>query len=442
VNDTSPISPRANDALALTLPAPTEDYGLRTIADAGLGETLGTAEVSRGVGAAPLASQALRTTVLPRVSLTTSPPQLVVDEKHRYEEIQSLGQGGVGEVTLVKDNDIDRLVALKRLKPNLLQPGHVLRFAEEVRTIGQLEHPNIVPVHDVGVDDDGQYYFVMKYVEGQTLETIIELLKQGDAAAHARFSFEYRTQIFMEILRAVHYAHEHGIVHRDIKPANIMVGPMGEVTVMDWGLAKRLNDTTSTLEQPAEEVASADGGDGGEMNETRRAFQTQHGAVLGTPAYMAPEQALGNVDEIGERSDIYSLCVTFYEFLALDHYLSHKKTVAGMLTGVLDVEPRPAYLISSPYQDAIPIELWAVIKRGMAKNPQDRFGRIDEMMAELRQAQTGQIAVHCPATFTRRMSTEMTRAARKHPLGMTGLYVAVGGLALWGLVSMVWMTMA
>jgi serine/threonine protein kinase len=112
------------------------------------------------------------------------------------------------------------------------------RFADEVRAVGQLEHPNIVPVHDVGIDETGQHYLVMKYVQGETLESIIEHLAAGDPSYVARFPQEHRARIFLSILQALRYAHGRGIIHRDIKPANIMVGPHGEVTVMDWGLAK------------------------------------------------------------------------------------------------------------------------------------------------------------------------------------------------------------
>ncbi|MBK8697929.1 MAG: serine/threonine protein kinase [Deltaproteobacteria bacterium] len=156
----------------------------------------------------------------------------------RYERLQSLGEGGMGEVSLARDHDIERRVAIKRLRPEHANTSALLRFAQEVRTIGSLEHPNIVPVHDVGIDEEGQHYFVMKYVEGETLESVIEKLQAHDPATERRFPIEARAQLFLGILRAVQYAHARGIIHRDIKPANIMVGPYGEVMLMDWGLAR------------------------------------------------------------------------------------------------------------------------------------------------------------------------------------------------------------
>jgi serine/threonine-protein kinase len=125
---------------------------------------------------------ALRATVLPRIEHVEGEGRLVVAEKTRYEPIRALGAGGQAEVSLARDHDIDRVVAIKRLLPGRDDQGSVLRFVEEIRAVGQLEHPNIVPIHDVGVDERGQYFFVMKYVEGETLDSIIGKLRAGDEA--------------------------------------------------------------------------------------------------------------------------------------------------------------------------------------------------------------------------------------------------------------------
>src|SRR6516164_2121483 len=139
------------------------------------------AATSSGASRAP-ESTSIRTTVLPRLQMIDAEPRLVVESKRRFEPIRRLGEGGHGEVTGAHDQDIGRNVAIKRLRADVQSsPGAALRFAEEVRTIGQLEHPNIVPIHDVGVDEEGEYYFVMKYVEGETLEAVIARLRDGDA---------------------------------------------------------------------------------------------------------------------------------------------------------------------------------------------------------------------------------------------------------------------
>jgi len=167
----------------------------------------------------------------------SSSPQLSA-QSARFEPVRVIGKGGLGEVTLARDHDIDRPVAIKRLIGGS-SDEQVMRFAHEVRTCGQLEHPNITPVYDVGVDDAGQHYFVMRYVEGQTLEMLIAQLASGDHDLLCEYTFERRVELFIGVLHALQYAHAKGIIHRDIKPANIMIGPYGEVMLMDWGIAKQ-----------------------------------------------------------------------------------------------------------------------------------------------------------------------------------------------------------
>ncbi len=429
---------RLEEALAGTLAS--GEAGGQTLAEGWASETVLVGEESSA--GAPLAAGTLsmppagRTTVLPRVKVSGGDAKLVVEDRDRYEELHELGRGGVGEVALVRDNDIDRLVALKRLRVEQRHAGSVVRFAEEVRTIGQLEHPNIVPVHDVGVDAQGHYFFVMKYVEGQTMEQVIQRLRDGDAATHARFTFEYRTQIFMEVLRAIQYAHERGVIHRDIKPANIMIGPWGEVTVMDWGLAKRLGDVRSTLDEPPPaESGEASPLEGAAEGGSSRAFETQYGALMGTPAYMAPEQALGQTDVIGEASDVYSLGVVFHEFLTLRHYLAHKKTVAAMLTGVVEDAVPGLFEAPSPHQGMPPGEYGLVVQRATAKAPQARWGSVGEMMGALQMAVEGRMHIQCPVTFTRRMTRDVNLVVRERPMLAMAGFGLVGLLCVLGVVS-------
>ena len=179
--------------------------------------------------------------------------------RSRYEPVKLLGAGGMGEVVLVQDQDIARRVAIKRLLPEMTHPALLARFVDEIRTVGRLEHPNIVPIHDVGVDELGRYYFVMKFVEGETLESIIAKLSAGDPAYHARYSYERRIEIFLGLLHALEYAHANGVVHRDIKPANVMVGRYGEVVLMDWGIAKPLDEKRDPAAGAEATLAAGDG---------------------------------------------------------------------------------------------------------------------------------------------------------------------------------------
>ncbi len=344
-----------------------------------------------------------RTTVLPRIEWAGEVPTAVSVGRHRFEVLHQLGQGGMGEVVLAKDHDIDRTVAMKRL-PAESQLDMVVRFVEEIRAVGQLDHPNIVPVHDVGIDETGRYFFVMKHLQGQTLEKVIALLKAGDQKSHEAYPFEVRLQLFLGVLNAIDFAHRQGFVHRDLKPANIMIGPFGEVTVMDWGLAKRVK---------GKEAPSLDPSISGPRDGT--ALQTMLGAVMGTPLYMSPEQALGANHTLDERSDLYSLVVIFHELLYLEHYLVGREAISDVLDGVKNVIPQTQGNRTSKFQDYVPAELGWFVARGFAKSPENRYQSARDMIAELQRILQGRLRVQCTRTMVKRMLFEAINVVDRYP---------------------------
>jgi serine/threonine-protein kinase len=400
----------------------------------GLGETIADTGASDGASPKPALGLSMRSTVLPRLSAESLVAARGSGDLPRFEPVRLLGRGGIGEVTLVRDNDIDRPVALKRLRREAQSTEGLHRFVHEIRTVGQLEHPNIAPIHDVGIDDDGQHYFVMRYVEGETLEAIIGKLAAGDAAYHRRFTFEHRAQIFLGVLNAVNYAHSKQIIHRDIKPSNIMVGPYGEVVVMDWGIAKKKTVAAGS----AEAIALGDTLDTKAAGSHRDpVFRTCHGSLVGTPAYMSPEQAAAKTDEIDERSDIYSLCVVFYELLALQHYLPGRTTVPEMLAAVMKDRHVQAARVKQTVQPQVPAELSWFIERGLEKDPAKRYQSVAEMHDELQRVLAGGFAVQCYVTFLKRVGSALVRFVDQRPL-LVGVAGAVWiALAVVGLASLV-----
>jgi len=371
----------------------------------------------------------VRSTVLPRVERSQGIPRVIVEGRPRYEALRSLGSGGQAEVTLTQDHDINRTVALKRLLPERKDDASVLRFAEEIRTVGQLEHPNIVPIHDVGVDEAGNYFFVMKHVEGETLETIIENLRAGDEAYLRRYTPEYRLQICNEILRGVEHAHALGIVHRDIKPANIMVGSLGEAVIMDWGLAKRL--AGGELVAPTQGASPGDALQKSAGSERARLFETQSGALMGTPAYMAPEQAAGRLDAVDARSDIYSLAITFHEFLSLRHPRRHCATVAEMIASVMHEPIKRLQVIGDFTSAGAPAALAHFVRHGLDADPSKRYQSVTAMRARLDAVRDGKAPVECHVTFTQRVLSGAARGANRHPY-VLGLILAGGSVGLVG----------
>ena len=361
-------------------------------------------------------SGSVRVTVLPRVEMVGTHARVVTESRLRYLADHKLGEGGLGEVLGAVDQDIGRRVAVKRLRPEVKSDAALVRFAEEIRTVGKLEHPNIVPIHDVGVDEQGDHYFVMKYVDGETLETIIEKLAAGDPKYVARYPIERRVEIFMALLEAVAFAHARGIIHRDIKPANVMVGGYGEVVLMDWGVAKTratedqpsLTDEASLAHLPATEAAR---------------FDTQIGSIVGTPFYMSPEQAAGNPAD--ERSDIYSLCMLFRELLTLQHPLESKTSLADVLSAV-QTEAFPS-ILDAP----VPAELGHFVRHGLEKDPSKRYPCVPVMIERLRARAAGDIPIECPVTLVKATTGRWTRFVDRHPFVLMA-FLTLGTLGVIG----------
>jgi serine/threonine protein kinase len=313
-----------------------------------------------------------------------------------YEIAQPLAQGGMGVVHRARDPVIEREVVVKFLRPDRRHDGASLdRFLNEARVTGQLEHPSIVPVYHLGVAADGRPFYAMRRIEGDSLAAVLERLARGDAETVARYPLVALLTVLQKICDAVAFAHSRGIVHRDLKPENVMLGPFGEVVVMDWGLAKNLRGPVEPPVAGAEAVEArrenfAPASAAGEFLELTRAD-----TVLGTPGFMAPEQAGGQSHRADERADIYALGAILYAMLTLrapvagkdaHSILGHAR--AGHITPPTDYNPGGAATgaaLPLPHcpNRRVPPALSAVTMKALATDPADRYPTVKAFQEEL-----------------------------------------------------------
>ncbi|MCY2960276.1 MAG: serine/threonine-protein kinase [Planctomycetota bacterium] len=321
-----------------------------------------------------------------------------LDQKRRtgrYRLEGEVARGGMGAILRVWDEDIRRHLAMKVVLGQAAESGEtppvesrvLARFLEEAQITGQLDHPGIVPVHELGLDADGRVYFTMKLVKGRHLGAIYDLV----AAGHEGWNETRALGVLLKACEAVAYAHAKDVIHRDLKPANVMVGDFGEVYVMDWGLARVLG----RVETPEQRAASAPAAVRTERVQERESspassFMTMDGEVVGTPAYMPPEQARGDIDALSARSDVYALGAMLYHLLAG----APPYTIPGETAGGRDIWKRALAGPPTPLETIAPrapTELVAICDKAMAREPADRYASVLELAEDLRAFLEGRV---------------------------------------------------
>jgi serine/threonine-protein kinase len=316
--------------------------------------------------------------------------------RERYTLTRLHAQGGLGQVWLARDSAFGRDVALKELRPERTgDPGLWGRFLEEARITGQLEHPNIVPVHELGEPGDGKPpFYTMRFVKGCTLsEAIRDFHARRQNGAVGPVEFQALLNAFVGVCNAVGYAHSRGVIHRDLKGQNVVLGDYGEVVVLDWGLAKLVARRDETLTPQV-----------GVTHEQGRG-ETLAGQALGTPAYMSPEQAEGRWDLVDRRSDIYGLGAILYEILAGTPPFDGDHT-ADLLRRVVSEPPPPPRSICA----TVPQPLEAVCLKALAKRPSDRYASAKELADEVRHY----LADEPVAAYREPAIARLGRWARRH----------------------------
>lgn len=334
--------------------------------------------------------------------LGLAPVRAILDGK-KYKVMASIGRGGMGVVHQARDLRIRRNVAMKVIRTaSQFSRENVLRFVDEAQLTGQLQHPNIVPVYEIGLDEQDEVFYTMKFVRGITLDEILRDLRAEKEEALKKYPLTTLLNVFSKICDGVAYAHSMGVVHRDLKPDNVMIGEYGEVLVMDWGLAKKIahgvSDEHLGDSKPAPPPPDL------------RGFQTLNGLIVGTPPYIAPEAARGELENIDPRSDIYVLGAILYAILTLRPPYPGKEfgelieqIVSGKFvhpssfntpakTGKTPVPTETSALAYSLLHlpgKRVPEGVAAIVLKAMAYESKDRYQTVAELQEDITAWQTG-----------------------------------------------------
>ena len=337
----------------------------------------------------------------------------------RYTCVGELARGGMGAVFLVRDEHLGRVVAMKRLISANPSAEDVRRFLTEAQITGQLEHPNVVTVLDVGHDAEGRPYYTMPWIRGgTTLADVIDQLRADDPGTRQAWPLRRRVEAVLAVARALRAAHTRGVVHRDVKPANVMVGHHDEVLLLDWGLAKS--------------TRQVDPFGSGQIELVTDPARTAHDTIVGTPLYMAPEQLRGDGDA---RADVYALAALLWELISLRHYLGRTPGETGaVLRAVRDRDPD---LRRGHGQDRVPTPLQRLVGRGLAKDPQTRLPDTGALIAGLEAWLAGDPRVDCPNTLCLKGLSRWRRLLEDYPQVATAASFAVPPLITLGLVQLV-----
>ena len=319
------------------------------------------------------------------VALFSSKPSLTKQESitnsSRYNVNNLLGEGSFGAVWRAFDEDLKRSVAIKWFKGSVERSQHSCR--QEIQFLGRLDHPNIPPIYDARLSDQGTPYIVMKELEGEPLSDVIHRLRAGDLETHEEYPFIKRVKIMIQVLHGLSKAHQVGILHRDIKPDNIFIGSQGETWLIDWGVA---------IEQAKVQDASI---------------------LCGTPIYMSPEQA--RCEGLTFASDLFSVGAVAYEFLGLTTACPQRQTIQELLFAIPTYQPPPLDHLPHQAQGNVPSEISWSIMPALSIDSNQRYQTAEKMIHALERVLSGYIMVQCPRTLIKHHLFNFSRWLDRSP---------------------------
>lgn len=334
----------------------------------------------------------------------------------KYTDFMPLTEGGTAELQTCLDKNLHRTVVYKTLHDHLQGSElETARFLREARVTAMIPHPGTVPVYELGRDRSGTLFFTMKKLEGLDLRSILLAIAAKDRTVIDTYPLATLVDVLIQACQTVSYAHKNGVIHRDLKPANILVGAFGEVTVLDWGLAKVVGEQTGEgVEEAVVEEAT-----GKKMVSLEL---TQPGKRYGTPLYMSPEQARGD-ETLDERTDVYNLGSILYEYLTAKN-LVWGNDVEEVLAQVLE-RPTPIPHEVAPERE-VPPELEAICLKALQKGPAERYASVNAMVQDLTAYRTGRpISVYRASALVRLM-----RWRDRHALPLTAALGFLAGVLL------------
>ncbi|MCI0460848.1 MAG: serine/threonine-protein kinase, partial [Gemmataceae bacterium] len=328
----------------------------------------------------------------------------------RYRILRPHAKGGLGQVHVALDEELHREVAFKEIQPcHAHDPVSRGRFLLEAEVTGRLEHPGIVPVYGLGTYADGRPFYAMRFVRGDNLKEAIRRFHEAEGPARepSERSLAFRQLLgrFVDVCHAVAYAHSRGVLHRDLKPGNIMLGKYGETLVVDWGLAKPIDrpESAKTTDEMTFRPSSGSG-----------LAATQAGTVIGTPAYMSPEQAAGRLDQVGRASDIYSLGATLYAVLT-----GRAPFEEGDVWDVVQKVQRGEVIWPRQAKPGTPAALDAICRKAMALKPEERYATAQALAAEIEHW----LADEPVSAWREPLTARLRRWGRRHRSLVTGAAV-------------------